>query len=50
MPAPAARLVPLVESGTARTPGGWEGQVWIAPDFDELPPEVAAAFHGDDDA
>ena len=47
---PIARLVPLVESGTARTPGGWEGQVWIAPDFDELPPEVAAAFHGDDDA
>ena len=47
---PVARLVPLVESGTARTPGGWEGQVWIAPDFDELPPEVAAAFHGDDDA
>ena len=47
---PVARLVPLVESDTARTPGGWEGQVWIAPDFDELPPEVAAAFHGDDDA
>ena len=47
---PVARLVPLVESGTDRTPGGWEGQVWIAPDFDELPPEVAAAFCRDDDA
>ena len=45
---PVARLVPLLESGTARSPGGWEGQVWLAPDFDELPPEIAAAFHGDD--
>jgi prevent-host-death family protein len=47
---PVARLVPLTGSGTARAPGGWEGQVWLAPDFDELPPEVAAAFHGSDDA
>ena len=47
---PVARLVPLVEGGTARAPGGWEGQVWIAPDFDELPAELAAAFTGEDDA
>lgn len=47
---PVARLVPLVEGGTARTPGGWEGQVWIAPGFDELPADLAAAFHGEDDA
>ena len=46
---PVARLVPLLQSGAARTPGGWEGQVWIAPDFDELPPE-AAAFHRGEDA
>lgn len=47
---PVARLVPLLQSGAARAPGGWEGQVWIAPDFDQLPPEVAADFHRDDDA
>jgi prevent-host-death family protein len=24
--------------------GGWEGQVWIADDFDELPDDIAEAF------
>lgn len=41
---PVALLVPLRPQRAARTPGGWEGRVWIAPDFDELPPDVAAAF------
>ncbi|MEO8469637.1 MAG: type II toxin-antitoxin system Phd/YefM family antitoxin [Chloroflexota bacterium] len=31
---PVARLVPLSTRTQPRQPGGWEGQVWIAPDFD----------------
>jgi prevent-host-death family protein len=44
---PVARLVPYHESRAPRTPGGWEGRVIIAPDFDELPPDLDAAFRGD---
>jgi prevent-host-death family protein len=44
---PVARLVPYYESRAPRTPGGWEGRVKIAPDFDELPPDLDAAFRGD---
>lgn len=47
---PVARLVPLRDDRTPRTPGGWEGRVWIAPDFDELPADLALAFNGDDEA
>ena len=37
---PKARLVPLADCGL-RKPGGWEGKVWVADDFDEpLPPEI----------
>jgi len=45
---PVARLVPFesVEK-PPREPGLWRGKVRIAPDFDELPPELLAAFHGD---
>lgn len=46
---PVARLVPLRDDRSPRTPGGWEGQVRIAPDFDELPPDLAAAFNGEDE-
>lgn len=42
---PVARLGPYRPTRT-RKPGGWEGQVRIGADFDELPPEVAAAFRG----
>lgn len=45
---PVAKLVPYREQQGPRSPGGWEGRVRIAPDFDELPPEVAAALRGDD--
>lgn len=46
---PKARLVALEPSKPKRRPGGWEGRVWIADDFDEdLPPEVLAAFLGED--
>ena len=27
-----------------RVPGVWKGQVWMAPDFDETPVELVAAF------
>lgn len=27
-----------------RVPGSMKGQIWIAPDFDELPEEIAEAF------
>lgn len=41
---PQARLVPL-----ERQPGGWEGQVTIADDFDApLPDEVVRGFEGRD--
>ncbi len=44
---PLARLVPLAGAAAGRLPGGWEGTVYIAPDFDApLPPEVLAAFLG----
>jgi prevent-host-death family protein len=43
---PVARLVAYREPRVPRVPGGWEGRVWIAPDFDQLPPELAAAFRG----
>lgn len=29
---------------TPRQLGGWEGQVWIAEDFDELPDDIVEAF------
>lgn len=44
---PLARLVPLEARAAPRTPGGWEGAVRIAEDFDApLPPELLAAFGG----
>jgi len=48
---PRARLVPLHTVGSVRRkPGGWEGQVWIAPDFDApLPADLARAFTGEDE-
>ena len=44
---PVAKLVPYREAHGPRAPGGWRGRVRIAPDFDELPPEIAAAFRGE---
>lgn len=41
---PIARIVPINRSRSPRAPGAWKGQVRLAPDFDELPPELAAAF------
>ena len=45
---PRARLVPIALPAR-RVPGGWEGRVWIADDFDDpLPPEILAGFSGDE--
>ena len=47
---PRARLVPLTGGSGSRTPGVWQGQVWISDDFDApLPPELLHGFSGDDD-
>lgn len=43
---PVARLVPYHSQHGPRTPGGWEGRLTIAEDFDELPEELSAAFRG----
>lgn len=44
---PQAKLVPLAKGDKPRQPGGWEGQVYLADDFDEpLPEDILAAFEG----
>jgi len=44
---PLARLVPLRRHPQPRTPGGWQGKVRIAEDFDApLPEEWLDAFGG----
>lgn len=46
---PKARLVPLTGQVEPRQPGGWEGKVWVAEDFDEpLPADILAGFEGKD--
>lgn len=32
---PVARIVPLQRRTEPRQPGGWEGKIWIADDFDD---------------
>ena len=44
---PVAKLVPFRPVAAPRRLGGWEGQVAIHEDFDELPAEVASAFAGE---
>ena len=41
---PVARLVPFRGPARPRTPGSMAGQIWIAPDFDTLPDDIAEAF------
>ena len=45
---PLARLVPLAPARKRpRKPGGSEGKIWVAPDFDApLPKELLDAFEG----
>jgi prevent-host-death family protein len=41
---PVARLVPYKRPARPRIPGSMEGEIWIAPDFDTLPDDMADAF------
>lgn len=43
---PVARLVPVPKEGNrfASILGIWEGQVWMADDFDELTDDIAEMF------
>ena len=43
-PAPA----PKTEQGR-RKPGAIRGEIWTAPNFDTLPPDVLAAMEGEED-
>ena len=44
---PVARLVALEASTRPRKPGGWEGKVWMAGDFDApLPKALEDSFYG----
>ena len=44
---PLAKLVPCTTPAVPRKPGGWEGRIWISPDFDEpLPEAILDAFEG----
>lgn len=36
---PVAKLVPLVVPSRKRKPGSARGTIWMAPDFDETPPD-----------
>ena len=45
---PVAKLVPFRANLKPRKPGGsWQGKVWMAGDFDELPESLAAEFRGE---
>ncbi len=41
---PVARLVPFRGPAHPRKPGSIAGQIWVAPDFDTLPDDIAKAF------
>lgn len=56
---PLAKVLPFSSSEESITPdnkalkprtaGGWEGQIWIADDFDDESPEINAMFYGEDE-
>jgi prevent-host-death family protein len=41
---PVARLIALRDLTQPRKPGSMAGELWVAPDFDALPDDVAEAF------
>jgi prevent-host-death family protein len=41
---PVAKIISFRGASRPRVPGAMAGQIWIAPDFDELPDDVAEAF------
>lgn len=44
---PLVRLVPYENSDQPRCPGGWEGQITMADDFDDELAEINAMFYGE---
>jgi prevent-host-death family protein len=44
---PVAMLVPF-RAPARRAPGGWEGRVWVAPDFDDADAAVEQLMLGTD--
>jgi prevent-host-death family protein len=44
---PLVRLVKYEGISQPRTPGGWQGQITIADDFDEESPTVHKMFYGE---
>jgi len=45
---PVAKLVPYRAALTPRVAGSLKGQIHMAEDFDELPPELVRAFNGEE--
>jgi prevent-host-death family protein len=43
---PVARIVPFGSAAKPREFGFDQGRIWMAEDFNELPPDIAAAFEG----
>ena len=43
---PYLYLLPYRGAAKPRRPGDLQGQIWMAPDFDETPLEVIDAFEG----
>ena len=41
---PVAKLMAYRKPSEPRKPGSMAGEIWIADDFDEVPPEIAEAF------
>ncbi len=41
---PVARLLPYQRQDGPREGGQWRGRVRMAPDFDDLPPDIGEAF------
>ena len=41
---PVARLVAYRGAAQPRAPGSMKGEIWMAPDFDSLPDDMAEAF------
>ena len=41
---PVAKIVPYGGATRRRVPGSMEGEIWMAPDFDRLPDDMAKAF------
>lgn len=44
---PYVKLVPCTPSATPRKLGGWEGELEVPPDFDEIDADLVRLFQGD---